>query len=498
MGSFFSNISKLTLSRGLSVGLGLATTPIVARLYSPEHFGIYGLVASVATWTSAFVALGYHSAIPLASTQREMRSLTNLCLVITGILTLLAIVIFGLGSPLVANFLNEPLAAPFLWFVPALFFLDSLGPISENILAREGRFGPISVVNFLGTNCTRLFTILWALVMGAGVMGLFVGYILGGIIGVGIGVTCAARVLWKHRQEVKALPARYIQIIRQHSQFPKINLWTNLLRVSTLRIPVFALAFYFEPATVGFFTFAFSLITMPMRILGSSVAQVFYPEAAREWDESQAVKRALHFAVMFQSTVGVFPMVALGLLAPLFFETVFGFRWREAGVMCQLMSFWMLMNFLISPIQSLFLIRRKAEVLLYFSLAQLGTTALAMFLGGYLGSARLALALYSGCTGMVYAVMLVKVLHLGKASVMRNLYTLAKEIAFSLITLAPAALVYYFTGWRWIPLGLCVVGLAAYVGLLYWRDAEIRDRVMRMFRQGSDNLPEGDEGREQL
>ena len=83
-------------------------------------------------------------------------------------------------------------------------------------------------------------------------------------------------------------------------------------------MPVFVLAAYFDPAVVGFFTFATNIISLPLRVLGNSVSDVFYPEAAREWNESGAVERALHFAVKFQATIGIFPMVALGLLGPAF------------------------------------------------------------------------------------------------------------------------------------------------------------------------------------
>ncbi|MCB2227438.1 MAG: oligosaccharide flippase family protein [Desulfarculaceae bacterium] len=483
MGTFFSNISKLTLSKGLSIGLGLAATPIVARLYAPEFFGVYGLVSSVATWISAFIALGYYQAIPLATSRGEARTLTRLCLIITTVLTLIAVGIFGVGGRWVAEMLNEPVAAPFMWFVPALFLVDSLQSTADGGLAREGRFGTVSVVSFLNMNLARLLTILWAVFLGAGVMGLFMGNLMGTMVGVVISLVVVAKALWEKRENDDRALVSYAKVIKDHIQFPKINLWNGVLRVSTSRAPVFVLAAYFDPATVGFFTFASSIVSMPLRILGTSVSQVFYPEAAREWEEEGAVKRALHFAVKFQATVGVFPLTALALLAPLFFEVVFGWRWREAGVMCQIISFWMFMNFLTTPIMPLFLIRKEAGVLLFFSIAQLAVTVIALLLGGYLGSPRLALALFSGGTGLVYLFMLIKTLRAGKAQITANLWAVVKELIFALATLAPATVVYYTTHWRWIPIGLCVLGALAYTALLYWRDREIHDRVKRIMRR---------------
>jgi O-antigen/teichoic acid export membrane protein len=349
-------------------------------------------------------------------------------------------------------------------------------------------------------NLARLATIVGAGWGGAGGRGLLRGNVIGRAGGVLIAVAGGGKVLWDRRAEEAAPPASYAQVIKEHIQFPKINLWNSLLRVSTSRMPVFVLAAYFDPATVGFFTFASSIVSMPLRILGSSVAQVFYPEAAREWEESKAVKRALHFAVKFQATVGVFPMVALGLLAPLFFEVVFGLRWREAGVMCQILSFWMLMNFLTAPIMPLFLIRKEAGVLLGFFIVQLGVTVIALFAGGIWGSARLALVLYSGGAGLVFFYMLIKTLRAGKAEMKRTLGAVVKEMLLAMLTLAPATVFYYLTNWRWSSLGLCLAGGLAYAGLLYWRDKEIHERVLRIMRRQPEPTSEADkpQGAERL
>ena len=495
MSSFFGNISKLTLSRGMSVGLGLLTTPIVARLYLPEHFGIYGVVTAAATWLSAFATLGYYLGIPMASTRREARTLVRLCVWITLALTVLAIGIFGLGGPLVADLLNEPGVATLLWFVPVLFFIDSIGSISDSTLSREGRFGTMAAAGFLSGNLPRLITIAWALALGAGVMGLFAGYVLGAGIAVFILAVVAYKVLWNRKGEEDAPAVSYRQAIMNHIQFPKINMWNNLLRVSTSRLPVFVLAIYFDPATVGFFTFASTIVSMPLRVLGSSLSQVFYPEAAREYEESGAVKRALHFSLKFQSTVGVLPLVALGLMAPLFFEVVFGFRWQEAGVLCQMLSFMMLMNLLTAPVLPLFLIRKEAGTLFIFSLAQLAVTAAALLVGGYLGSARLAMALYSAAAGLIYLYMLIKILRAGKADVISNLGSVLKEVVLSVLTLGPAALTYYLFGWRWYAIGLCAVGSLVYVLLLIWRDKEIYERIRRIKQRLTHTQPPPEEAK---
>ena len=486
MGTFFSNISKLTLSRGVSIGLGLVSTPIVTRLYQPEDFGLYGVVFSVASWFIAFSCLGYYSAIPLAASRQEARTLVRLCMWLSAGLTLLAVMVFGLSGPWLAGILGEPQIAPYLWFVPLLFLIDSVKSTSESILAREGRFGVISAVSLIDLNLARLVSILWALVFTAGIMGLIMGAVMATSLSLVIALAVGIKVLWDQSGEDGAPAVSYAQAIKNHIQFPKINLWNNLLKVSTGRMPVFVLAAYFDPAVVGFFTFATNIISLPLRVLGNSVSDVFYPEAAREWNESGAVERALHFAIKFQATIGIFPMVALGLLGPLFFEVVFSFRWTEAGVLSQILAFWTLMNFITAPISSLFLIVKRAGTRLVFSLLQLAVTMLSLFAGSMIGNVRLTLAIMSLSLGLVSLVMFIYLLRLGKAKVWVNITILLKEIWFSLLTLLPATVSFYYFELRWSSLGLSALGAVVYFGLLYWRDKEIHERVLRIMGRRPD------------
>lgn len=496
MSTFFSNISKLTLSRGVSIGLGLVSTPILSRLYRPEDFGTYGVVFSVAAWFIAFACLGYNQAIPLAADRQEARTLVRLCLGLSAILTLLTLIICGLGGPWLADLLGEPQIAPFLWFVPLLFLIDSVKGTSESILAREGRFGVISVTSLIDLNLARLVSILWAVALAAGIMGLLVGNIIASSLSLVIAFSVAIKVLWDRTGEKEAPLVSYAQAIKKHIQFPKINLWNNLLKVSTGRMPVFVLAAYFDPAVVGFFTFASNIISLPLRVLGNSVADVFYPEAAREWSESGSVERSMHFAIKFQATIGIFPMMALGLLGPLFFEIVFGFRWTEAGVLSQILAFWTMMNFITAPISSLFLIVNRASTRLVFSIAQLTVTMLSLLLGGLTGNVRLSLAIMSLSLGLVSLVMFFYILRLGKAKVWLNVNVILKEILFALLTLLPATLVFYFLEWRWSALGLVVAGALAYFGLLYWRDREIHERVLRVMGRRPDVVSPSSEPKE--
>ncbi|RJX30092.1 MAG: hypothetical protein C4525_12955 [Desulfarculus sp.] len=483
MASFISNISQLTLSRGLSFALGLVAMPIVARLYLPEHFGIYGLVGAVATWVSAFATLGYYQALPMAQDRAENRALVRLCLWLTALLLIPVTLIFGLGGSLVAQLMREPAIAPFLWFVPLLFLLDSLSSIADDALMKEGRFGVISLVTFLAINLERLLTILWALLLGASTLGLFMGNLLGISIGAVIALGLLAAIFHRNRPPGLYPIPSLREVAKKHGQFPKLQMWTSLLKVSAMRIPFFVLGFLFGPVTLGYFAFARTIITLPQRLFGISVDQVFYPQAAQEWQENGSVTGTILKTVRIFSAVAVYPLLSLGLLAPLFFNILFGSRWDEAAVLCQLQSLWVFANILTTPFGNVFLIVRRAHLLLWYSVAQLVVSAATLLLGGWLGGPRLAVALFSLGGSLVYGHMFVFCLHLGKVRARNVILIFVKEILYAAAALAPPTAFYYLTQRRWLGLGLYLVFSLVYAALMLRREPKIKQRLLEMLRR---------------
>jgi len=103
-----------------------------------------------------------------------------------------------------------------------------------------------------------------------------------------------------------------------------------------------------------------------------------------------------------------------------------------------------------------------------------------------IGNVRLTLAIMSLSLGLVSLVMFIYILRLGKAKVWTNINVMLKEIFFSLLTLLPATVAFYYFELRWSSLGLVALGVVAYFGLLYWRDKEIHERVLRVMGRRPD------------
>ena len=479
-GGFAGGVMKLVAGRGLSIAISLGTAPIVARLFAPGDFGIYGVIVAVGTWITSFACLGYFQAIPLTSDRWEMRALLRLCGLITLVLVGLSLLVPWAGRDLLIRLLGEPAAGPFLWFVPLFFLLNSLANITEHSLSRLERFGGLALFNFAVTNLTRLLTIAYGVLVGAGALGL----ILGNLAGLGGALLLGAAVLLPALRSPGPAPEQpwtLVRVARRHSQFPRVQMWNWVLAATSQSLPVLLLGGFFGAAVAGMFVYARNIILMPKNLLSTSVAQVFYPQGAREWEQGgslgQSIRRSLKLLVLTTS----FPAVLLALLGPVLFAVVFGERWREAGVYAQILSPWMFMEIVATPIALVLLITRRAHLALIYNLVLVVVRVGALVAGGLWAGSRVALLIFSLGSTAVMLHQLIYCLRLGGAGVREPAGLLLREAGRSLALLIPLAL----PAWwgllpGWLVLVLAAAAAAIHFGLLLGREPMVRRELDRL------------------
>ena len=133
------------VSKYLELGTGFATSVILARLLTPEDFGIYSIAASIVTLGYLFRNFGVGQLIVSAEKLDDelLRSAFALTLLISwSIGALLAIA----AHPL-AQYYDNVGVAQVLYLMALNFFLLPFGAIPEAILRREMAFDRLAVIN---------------------------------------------------------------------------------------------------------------------------------------------------------------------------------------------------------------------------------------------------------------------------------------------------------------------------------------------------------------
>ena len=392
-GSFAVDTLKLMSGTTLAQVLSILAAPFLTRLYGPAAFGVLGLFIAVTRILTQVSGGRYELAIMLPKEDEEAVNVLGLSLSLVLVTsTILIPITFVVGKPL-TRILNAPELMPYLWLIPlAVFFGGNL--LALNYWhSRQRNFGRLSLAR-LAQSASAL-----GLQLGAGYAGFTSGGgLIGGLVaGQAIAATALAGMDWHHtvalgKQSISRAKIR--SVLGRYRKFPQFNVWSTLMNSLSWQLPTFFLSAFFSPVEVGLFALGNRVVELPMRLVGSSIAQVFFQRASRARHE-ETLAEVVASTFRYLVALSFFPLMLLVFIAPEMFRLIFGAEWGEAGVYTQILAPWIFFWFVSSPMSTLFSVLERQEWSFRLNAAILISRFLSLGLGGYLGNARLMLALFA-------------------------------------------------------------------------------------------------------
>ena len=290
-------------------------TLILARFLEPREFGLMGLAFIVISAADVLSQTGFNQAI--VQRREEVHSYLPTFWTVSVVRGLILAVLVVAIAPALGTFFRTPDAVPVLRVLSIRFMLMGLANPAWNLLERDlkmVRYGlPSLIGNFVDLVVTavlawRLHSV-WAMVIGF-------------LIGAGV-LTVMTYVVAPHipRFGFDLARARKLRSFGKHVFRYE---FLSYLVQQTDRIAVGRLR---DTASLGLYTFASRLATMPAMLVQMVVARVAFPAFARIQEEPERVRNA-YIRLMGLISIVSFP-IAVGLVAtaPEMIPVVFGVRW---------------------------------------------------------------------------------------------------------------------------------------------------------------------------
>jgi len=436
--SFAGDVLKLTGGTTLAQALTILVAPILSRLYAPDAFGTAAVFASIIGIIGVVACLRYELAIMLPERDEDAANLLavslGFVLVITGLSTIL--ILFA-GGPIL-GLLNAPDLKPYLWLVPLATLVNGGLLALKYWNLRTKQFGRLSVA------CVTSSVVGTGTKLGAGFAGRATGgsLISAGVIGSIVATLVLGGQIWQDDRctFIKSIRLpRMFEWAKRHRKFPIFNTWSALLNTASWQLPAFLLAVFFSPAEVGYYAVGNRVVQLPMNLIGSAIAQVFFQRASEarnvDGDLADVVTPLFRRLVAF----GFFPMLLLMVIGQDVFIVVLGQRWSEAGVYMQILSLWMFVRFISSPLSTLFSVLERQEGALLLNTLIFTTRLIALGTGGMLGNARLALVLFAATGILVYGGLCAWILKTSGVSKSQAWSILFKYLSISVLIISPVA-----------------------------------------------------------
>ncbi|MDO5623958.1 MAG: oligosaccharide flippase family protein [Pseudomonadota bacterium] len=343
--------ATLTLLTGgaLAQLLPLLLGPAIARLFTPEAFGLFTQFTTIAAALAVAASLRLEQALPLALDDADAAALLALTLrLVAGAVLLSVPLAWALHA---AGWLPLPALLPLAMACSGLLQVLMLWA------NRAQRFDALAFSRVAQYGGAALGQVLlgWLLWQGAaagreGAWVLVLAPMAAQLLAVGWLLRPAPQGGWRALAPpaTPALRTRMRAVARQHQDFALLNTPHAFLGMLQDALAVTLLIAWSGEAAAGFWGLALRYLKAPATLVGQAVSQALYPRlAVASPDEAQRTVRQV-MALMAVPALGL--MAVLMLAGPWLFECFFGAAWREAGELARALSPYIAAHFVASPL----------------------------------------------------------------------------------------------------------------------------------------------------
>lgn len=326
-----------TLSQVAKFALKFGSTAVLARLLTPEDYGLIAMTAVVTGFAALFKDAGLGSAtIQRAEITHEQISTLYWINVALG--TLIALLL-ACASPLVAAFYGEPRLTLITCALALSFVLGGATVQHQAILRRQMKFAVLARIEISST----LFGVTTAIVMAAA------GLHYWSLVGLTLGTSLCN--LFEVHRAAKWSPGKPCRGsgVRQMVRFGTDILSFNIVNYFSRRGDNLLIGWCWGSAALGFYEKAYSLLLLPIGQINGPLTAVALPALSRSRDSSQFARYFLGLLeLVAAATIPI--VVGLAVFADLVVWVWLGPAWAECANLFRFLSLGALLGALSNPI----------------------------------------------------------------------------------------------------------------------------------------------------
>lgn len=404
---FGKNITLIAGGTAFAQVFSIVFSPIITRIYPPEQYGILTAYSAVLGILAISASFDYQKAIPIAEDDNKAINILVLSVFFLSSTVLLIVVLLALFGDYFLSLLNGQALSSYKYLIPFGVFSAGIYDIVLQWGFRDRNYKVITrtkISQSLAANITKLF--LGLMKLGP------IGLILGVIIGQSAGISSLASPVIKKKELLSAISLKRLKhVLKRYKNFPLYSAPSNYVYTAGNNIPIVLLTSLFGSSVTGLFGLANSIIRLPMDLIGASVSQVFYSEAANIGRANpREIKRLAVKLIKKLAIIALVPLTTLLIFGPWLFSFVFGTQWYEAGIYARILSVMVYFHFIILPIGRILEVFERQREGLLFNIVRLGMVLSAFFIAKIFNlNSYQTVVLYSLSNSITYIALLVMV-----------------------------------------------------------------------------------------
>lgn len=372
-------------------GVGFVRNIVLARLLSPDDFGLFGITLVVLSIMDRFSNTGLQSALVQKRTDiKDHLSTAWTVQALRGVFLSLILVSF---APYIGGFFDEPRAVPLIQVLGLIVFLQGLQNPGVLYYKRELDFRPQFIQRFGGTLSDLFVSIIFALIW-QNVWALMLGLTIGSIARLIFSFT-----LHPFRPRIRI----EISKARELGRYGRWVFLNNALFFLAYRGDNLIVGKMLGAPALGVYMMAYSISEVVTVEVSRLMTEIAFPAYSRIQERKELLQRAFLMSVELTVAIAVPVTCMLILLAKPITDLLLGSRWTPVAAVLPFLAIAGCMRALISTGGVVFNATGKPMYTFLTSLVGVGVTYALIFpLMSRYGLAGVAVAVAAGQIAMLF------------------------------------------------------------------------------------------------
>lgn len=333
--------------------IGYALAPVITRMYTPSEMGDFGVFHRWVVLIATIATARFEFALPIPKKDHHAFLLYQVALrttTIVAVITFLCYLFYGIWS---SN--NE-----FVFYILPLLILCvcslAFMNLGTNWAIRKKQFKKISyskMTNSLSLNISRVvFGFL-----NFGKWGLFLSFLISLVMG---SYHFLKDFFSARKSALRDKKTKRMRIIAgKYKDFPFSSLPHALSDNLRDLILAMLLVYVFSEEIFGAFDHSLRMLRIPLMIVGTSLGQVFFSKISEAKKNNLELMPLVLKVTKYLFLLSVIPFLLVIFFGEELFSFVFGNQWAFSGRLSEIMTPWLWINFIISPLSVIPLVLGK-------------------------------------------------------------------------------------------------------------------------------------------
>ncbi|CDN94059.1 lipopolysaccharide biosynthesis protein [Agrobacterium tumefaciens] len=313
-----TNVGWSVLSKTGTFGLKFVTVPILARLLSPEEFGVVAVGLTVVQFLTMIAGAGLTSAL-IVEKEEDMDTIHTVFWANLAISCTMAAVLY-IWAEFFGGLLGAVESAYLLRIMAFLIPLQLAGDVAYSLLARRMNFSQDAVWSMASESIAAVVAVALAL-LGFGVWALIIQLFAAALIRL-VGLYAVSRYCPRFVMK----PRRLVPLLG----FSSGLMGSEIANFVTFQSPMVVIARHLGLADAGAYSASNRFASIPNQVVLSAVMGVLFPAFSRMMDDPQRRRDALMFSTQVLTVLLAPMMFGLWAVAEPAMLVIFGQNWAYA------------------------------------------------------------------------------------------------------------------------------------------------------------------------